>query len=181
MGQGIGLIDLRVQAPHFSPPLSGDVGEYLGNTKDKIDQIMIMSRVILLISAFALAGCWQSEDRIYMAEDYFIPVKSELVSISDEFGPLGIYEINSENQYRPVFRDAEPNSFEQKFRVFNIGAHLSVVVLCGGINHQAAPQTGFVRHSRCSCQRQITAGTVPRYDDLAIVWRQRIEVINNPS
>ena len=115
------MIDLRVQAPHFSPPLSGDVGEYLGNTKDKIDQIMIMSRVILLISAFALAGCWQSEDRIYMAEDYFIPVKSELVSISDEFGPLGIYEINSENQYRPVFRDAEPNSFEQKFRVFNIG------------------------------------------------------------
>ena len=80
----------------------------------------IRSRVILLISVFALAGCWQSEDRIYMAEDYFIPVQSELVSISDEFGPLGIYEINSENQYRPVFRDAESNSFEQKFRVFNI-------------------------------------------------------------
>lgn len=82
---------------------------------------MIINRVVFLISVFALAGCWQSEDRIYTAEDYFIPVQSELVSISDDFGPLGIYEISSENQYRPVFREADPNSFEQKFRVLDIG------------------------------------------------------------
>ena len=82
---------------------------------------MIINRVVLLISVFALAGCWQSEDRVYTAEDYFIPVQSEFVSISDDFGPLGIYEISSENQYRPVFREADPNSFEQKFRVLDIG------------------------------------------------------------
>lgn len=85
----------------------------------KLEQIR--SRVTLLISVFALASCWQTEDRVYNAEDFFIPVQSELVSISDEFGPLGIYEISSENQYRPVFREAEPNSFEQKFRVLDIG------------------------------------------------------------
>lgn len=74
-----------------------------------------------MISVFALASCWQTEDRVYKAEDFFIPIQSELVSLSDEFGPLGIYEISSENQYRPVFREAEPNSFEQKFRVLDIG------------------------------------------------------------
>lgn len=82
---------------------------------------MILSRILLVLSVLAIAGCWQSEDNIYNADDYFLPVQGDLVTISDEFGPLGVYSINSENQYVPVFKEAEKNSFEQKFRMFDIG------------------------------------------------------------
>lgn len=68
-----------------------------------------------------LSGCWQSEDKIYEVEDYFVPVQGDLVTVSDTHGPLGLYSISDQNQYVPVYTEAETNSLEQTFRSFNVG------------------------------------------------------------
>ena len=76
----------------------------------------------MFVSAISLlGGCWQSETNIYEAEDYHLPVEAELISISDEFGPLGLYSVNAESKYAPIYKTASPNSPEQMFRTFDIG------------------------------------------------------------
>ncbi len=82
---------------------------------------MTVVRVISLFTLLMLSGCWQAEDKIYEKEDYFLPVKGELITISDAHGPLGLYSISDQNQYIPAYREAETNSPEQTFRVFNMG------------------------------------------------------------
>lgn len=82
---------------------------------------MNLVRIISLCALLMLSGCWQSDDKIYGAEDYFVPAQGDLVTVSDAHGPLGLYAISDQNQYIPVYTEAETDSFEQTFRSFNIG------------------------------------------------------------
>lgn len=84
-------------------------------------QFRIFTASTFVSALLLLGGCWQSETNIYQAEDYHLPVEAELISISDGFGPLGLYSVNEENQYTPIYKTASPNSPEQMFRTFDIG------------------------------------------------------------
>lgn len=82
---------------------------------------MFPKQLIVGLAALTLSACWQSENEIYDASDYFPPVAGDLVTISDAHGPLGLYSINEQNQYVPVYTEAEPNSVEQPFRLQRFG------------------------------------------------------------
>ena len=64
--------------------------------------------------------------------------------------------------------------------MLRIGAHGRMVVLNGGIHHEAASQARLIGQSCSSCQREITARTVSSNNDLTIVGGERIEVIDDP-
>ena len=55
-----------------------------------------------------------------------------------------------------------------------------MVVLNGGVHHEAASQARLIGQSCSSCQREITARTVSSNNDLTIVGGERIEVIDDP-
>ena len=56
-----------------------------------------------------------------------------------------------------------------------------MVVLNGGVHHEAASQARLIGESCSGRQREITTRTVPSDNDLSIVRGERIEVINDPS
>ena len=62
-----------------------------------------------------------------------------------------------------------------------IGAHRRVVVLRRRVDHQTTPEPWLVRQANRRRQRQIPAGAVAGDDHLAIIRRQRVKVIDDPS
>ena len=62
----------------------------------------------------------------------------------------------------------------------DVGTKLSVVVLGGWIDHEAAAQAGFVGQAGGRGKCQIPTRTVTRQHHLTIIGGQRIEVIDDP-
>lgn len=79
-----------------------------------------LSHLLIVVSTLVLAGCWQATSAIYGPNDFHVPVDAPVVSINDAFGPLGIYSIDEQKQYVPLFREAKGMSLEREFRDANI-------------------------------------------------------------
>ncbi len=76
---------------------------------------------VLLFACFALPGCWESKQRIYDSSDFYSRQDGELITISDQYGPLGLHLAGSSKWYLPVYTEAELNTPEFAFRKFRIG------------------------------------------------------------
>jgi hypothetical protein len=75
----------------------------------------------LVVLVPSLAGCWESKEAIYDSTDFHLREVGEIITISDQHGPLGLYYAGAANQYLPIYTDAEPNTKEFLFRKFRIG------------------------------------------------------------
>lgn len=75
----------------------------------------------VLVLAFALTGCWQAAVDIYSAEDFFVPFQGDIISLSDDYGPLGLYQVDAQNRYVPIYTDAPAISPESDYRSSRFG------------------------------------------------------------
>lgn len=76
--------------------------------------------IVLGFFCALLPACWQAVETVYDREDFYLPVTADIVSISDKYGPLGIYKINSNNQYVPLYKEVDGLAFENDFRTANL-------------------------------------------------------------
>jgi hypothetical protein len=78
-------------------------------------------QIVVIVCCFALAGCWQATTTVYESSDFYLPVSADIVAIEDQYGPVGIYKINANNQYVPLFREPKSRKPEKDFRDANLG------------------------------------------------------------
>ena len=81
----------------------------------------MMRPFMLLVASFALAGCWESKQKIYDGSDFYHRNSGELITISDRYGPLGLHFAGAGNRYLPVYTKAKQGTREFPFRKFRIG------------------------------------------------------------
>lgn len=75
----------------------------------------------LFVLVPSLAGCWESKGPIYDSSDFYHRERGELITISDQYGPLGLHFAGAGNRYLPVYTKAKQGTPEFPFRRFRIG------------------------------------------------------------
>lgn len=76
---------------------------------------------VLLFAVLSLSACWEAEEKIYDARDFYVPVTGEIISLTDGDSLIGLYRVTDQNQFTPIYTETSGQSNLQPFRKLDIG------------------------------------------------------------